>query len=167
MDDVQIEPVYSYRKAQRLITQEWILDSLRRVGDVMLKPEYRKRWSSDNPTYGYCYLVSELLYHYVYPNSVSYTIDLSSVGEDTHWFIKNKGRIIDYTGIQFNYITPYKYDNARFFDFENDDYTFKVPYPKAKRTAFFDGKYKTSRGLISERSVQLGEKFGLLKLKGN
>jgi hypothetical protein len=164
MSNVHIDVIYTYRKAQRLINQKWIIRSLQLVGDVMLKSEYRSKWSVDNPTYGYCYLVSELLYHYVYPNSKSYTIDLSSVGEDTHWFLKNNGKIIDYTGIQFQYITPNKNNEGRFFDFENGDYTFKVPYPKARRTAFFDGKYRTTRGLISERSVQLGEKFGLLKV---
>lgn len=162
---VTIQPIYNENEAQQIINQQWVIEKLSEVGDSMLKEEYKKNWAPSNPTYGYCYLISELLYHYVYPKSKSYSINMNQFGEYTHWFLKDRDTIIDYTGIQFADIQTYNPEvHGKFFDFKNVDLTFKIPYPKARRTVFFDGKYKTKRGTISERSVYLGEKVGLLKL---
>jgi len=162
---MKIIPIYSIDDAKSFINQDWVIHKLKEVGSELLKPEYRHNWSSDNPTYGYCYLVSELLYHYVYVNSTVYHLNMTAFGEYVHWFLKEDGKIIDLTGIQFNYIKPYSEEyQGRFFDFSEDDGIFLIPYAKAKRGVFFDGKYKTPRGLISDRAVVLGEKFGLLTL---
>ena len=162
---VTIHPIYKEDEAQRIINQKWVIEKLTEVGDSLLKTDYKKNWTPTNPTYGYCYLVSELLYHYVYPKSKSYSINMNQFGEYTHWFLKDRDRIIDYTGIQFADIQIYDPKrHGKFFDFKNVDLTFRIPYPKARRTSFFDGKFRTKRGLISERTVQLGEKFGLLRV---
>ena len=162
---MKIVPVYNSDEAKAIVNQKWVIHKLKSTGVEFLKPEYRSKWSTGNPTYGYCYIISELLYHYVYVKSVIYHLDLSAFGEDTHWFLKEDGKIIDFTGIQFSFIKPFTEEHqGRFFDFSRDSGIFQIPYPKARRGVFFEGKYNGTRGFISDRAVLLGERLGLLKL---
>ena len=105
---------------------------LRSVGSGLLKKEYRALWSPERPTTGYCYLVSEILYHYQVPRSLSYSVNLGKFG--VHWFVAVGYDIFDLTADQFD---------------------FNVPYGKARRRAFFKGSVKTERGFISKRAWNL------------
>jgi hypothetical protein len=110
------------------------------IGPAYLKPSYREKWTSENPTFGYCYLISEILYHFVYPKSKSYCLNLGPLG--THWFLKNDGVIIDWTKDQFD---------------------FAIPYEKARGCGFFKGSTRTERGYISKNAHQLGMVLGLIE----
>ena len=122
--------------------QKTINCKLKEIGNTLLKKEYKDGWSEENPTYGYCYIVSEMLYHYIYKNSTPYYLKLNGV---THWFLKNENKIIDLTGNQFN---------------------FKIDYSKAKKAAFFQGSFETDRGKISKRGYNLAKKFGIVDKEG-
>lgn len=91
-----------------IITREILHNALIRMGPKHLKPLYRDDWSKDNPTNGYCYVVSEVIYHYLAPEgSNPKVVKLSP--EMTHWWIETKdGTILDGTSEQFkNSKIPY------------------------------------------------------------
>ena len=117
-----------------IISQQYITDTLRGFGPWLLKPEWRRTWRTDRPTTGYCYLVSEALYHYTVPDTQPFVVNLGDAG--THWFLRDiaTGRIIDYTGDQFD---------------------FPVPYDRGRRCAFFRGAVTAPRGLISKRGFSM------------
>ena len=79
------------------------------LGGKLLKPSWRKRWSPDCPQRGYCYMVSEAIYHLTERTLKPYCIKFNN--EDTHWFLKDQyGNIIDLTSEQFGSVP---YDAAR------------------------------------------------------
>jgi hypothetical protein len=122
--------------------QQKINEKLVNIGDKMVKKQYRDEWSKDNPTAGYCYILAEALYHYVYPNAKSYCLNLDEEGYEglgTHWFLKDNGKIIDFAGEQ---------------------YDFDIPYSKARRRAFLQGSVDTKRGNISKRGYELARLLG-------
>lgn len=117
------------------INQSFIEDKLKLIGNKYLKSPYKEKWTSDNPTFGYCYVVSECLYHYCYKEYYPHYINMGEEG--THWFLKDKqGDIIDFTAKQFD---------------------FKVDYSKAKRGTFFKGSIKTPKGFISKRGYKIAK----------
>jgi hypothetical protein len=92
-------------------------------------------WSPENPTLGYCYVVSEAIFHYGgLEKPVPYVMSFPEGG--THWFIRDGDRIIDFTSEQFD---------------------FQVDYSKAVRCPFFKGGVETDRGFISKRGQQIAE----------
>jgi len=90
-----------------LIEIQKLHDALRLMGTKYLKPQYRGSWSPERPTTGYCYVVAEVLYHYLAPKgSRPFVIKFDE--NDTHWFIKDpSGNIIDLTADQFDYPVDY------------------------------------------------------------
>lgn len=123
--------------------QELINKALLNIGPKYLKVDWKKKWSEESPTTGYCYLISEILYHYIYSNSQSYCIDLNKYG--THWFVAIGKEIIDLTSNQ---------------------YDFKIPYRKAKHKSFLQGTIKTERGYISKKANLLYDEIrGINELK--
>lgn len=124
-----------------MIEQEWINDKLRDIGTELIKEEYEDTWCEVNPTRGYCYILSEALFHYVFLNSEPYYIKLSP--DETHWFLKNyDGKVIDYTANQ---------------------YGFEIPYQEATKGSFYEGSVKTPRGKISQRGYKLAKRLGFIK----
>jgi len=73
--------------------------ALRRMGPKYLKSSYKSKWSRERPTTGYCYVVSEFLYHYIFKRNVD--VYFTRVGKGTHWYLKQDGKIIDLTADQF------------------------------------------------------------------
>lgn len=70
------------------------------MGKKYLKQPYKDLWSADNPTLGYCYVVSEFLYHEFPGKYIPYVMKIEN---GTHWFLKDvEGNIVDYTVEQFN-----------------------------------------------------------------
>ena len=111
---------------------------LKRIGPKFLKPEWKKKWTRNRPTTGYCYLISEICFHYLYPNTEAYVM---RVNGGTHWFLKSQGKIIDWTGDQFQT---------------------KVLYERGRHAAFFQGSVKTSRGFISKKAHLLAQQLGII-----
>lgn len=121
------------------ITQDHVDMKLSLLGNTLLHPRYKSQWSLINPTYGYCYLLSEALFHFLDETDLqSYCINL---GDTTHWFLKQND-IIDFTAKQFNFL---------------------VDYNKAKHTAFLKGKHPTERGYISAKGLAMAEYLGLIQ----
>jgi hypothetical protein len=115
-------------------------NKLKKIGPTFLRPEWKARWNFQKPTTGYCYLISEILFHFLYPNAQSYVINLG-LGR-THWFLKQNGKIIDWT---------------------SDQFTKPIPYQKARRAAFFIGAIKTPQGKISRKAYALAQRLEITR----
>lgn len=85
-----------------LIDQQKLHNALRQMGTKYLKPQYREQWNPERPTTGYCYVVAEVVYHYLAPEgSRPHVIKFGE--NDTHWFVKDPtGNILDLTEDQFD-----------------------------------------------------------------
>ncbi len=85
-----------------LIDIQKLHDALRLMGKKYLKPQYRDQWTPERPTTGYCYVVAEVVYHYLAPKGSRPHI--IKFGEnDTHWFVRDPdGKVIDLTADQFD-----------------------------------------------------------------
>jgi len=85
-----------------VIDRSRLHDALRVMGTKHLRAHYSGRWTTERPTTGYCYVVAEVLYHYLAPDG--YRPHVMKTGEDdTHWFLKGpNGEVIDPTDDQFN-----------------------------------------------------------------
>jgi len=90
-----------------LIDRQELGDALRRMGKTHLRPQYKDRWSPERPTTGYCYVVAEVLYHYLAPEG--YRPHVMRTGEsDTHWFLRGPDdEVLDLTDDQFDYELDY------------------------------------------------------------
>ena len=74
---------------------EGLDDALRRMGTKQLKPAYRENWDSKNPRDGFCYVIAEVIYHYLNPGGFSPRVVKWDNGS-THWFLVNDARdVID------------------------------------------------------------------------
>ena len=123
-----------------MINREFVHQKLQELGPTLLKPNYAKDWTPDNPTLGYCYVVSEALFHYLEEEVHTYCINLGE-GIGTHWFVKVKDQIIDFTKEQFS---------------------FAVDYSKATRKGFFKGGVQTPTGDISKRGYEMAKHLELI-----
>ena len=115
------------------MTQNEIDEKLANLGPALLKGEWKKKWSKEKPTTGYCYLMSEALYYTSSSDMKSFYVKMDG---GTHWFLKENGKIIDLTANQ--------YDRP-------------VPYYKGKRAAFYKGKVKTAKGFMSKNGFLLAK----------
>jgi len=122
-----------------MISQSFVRNKLVELNGEMLKSPYKKRWTKDNPTLGYCYIVSEALYHYI-DNVKAFCISMGELG--THWYVTIDNSIVDFTGEQFN-----------------DE----VDYSKGIGKGFFKGSVKTDKGYISKRGYEMAKHLGLIK----
>ena len=122
-----------------MVDQARINQALLQVGPKYLRTDYQRKWTPEKPTTGYCYLISEILYHYFYPTSKSYCMNLGIQG--THWFVAVGPEIIDLTSSQFDK---------------------KLNYGRARHCSFFKGSIKTERGFISKKAYQLATETKLI-----
>lgn len=102
-----------------MIDKERLHEALRKMGAKNVKPQYRAQWTSERPTTGYCYVVAEVVYHYLAPKgSRPYMI---RTGEsETHWFITDpEGKVIDLTADQFD--EPLDYSLAKPQNFQTKE----------------------------------------------
>lgn len=120
-----------------VIEKSFVVSKLKELNGHLLKSHYKKLWTKNNPTLGYCYLVSEALYHYLDHDTKAYCISMES---GTHWYVEVDGKIIDYTSDQFN--NP-------------------VDYNKGVRKGFFKGSIKTNKGFISKRGHEMAKHLNL------
>ena len=124
----------------QLLMKNFIHKQLTHIGPKFLHTEWKKKWTPKHPTTGYCYLISEIMYHYVLLNVQPYMLTMMG---NTHWFLKDidKNTIVDHTAEQFS--VP-------------------VPYEIAKRAAFYKGSISTHRGYISKRAFELAKEMGII-----
>ena len=117
--------------------EELIKEAILKDQGSLLKPKYRKEWTEENYLRGYCYLVSEVLYHYVdaFKDYRPFMIYMSET--DTHWFLMNEKTrdIADYTADQYP----------------------AIPYQLAMKRMFFKGSIQTERGYISKNGYKLAK----------
>ena len=90
------------------------------MGPKYLKKEYRDSWTEDNPAYGYCYVVSEMIYHMALKMGIKLQPFIVKVDDNTHWFLKNS--------------------EAKIFDFTKEQYDHDIDYSDAKPHAFLTKK---------------------------
>ena len=124
------------------LTEQHVIDTLRQVGDKWLTPKYKHEWEPNSPTNGYCYIVAEVLFHYVVDNSTP--ICISFEDGTTHWYVKSKdtGVITDYTRQQFG-----------------DE---RIPYERGVGRGFMKGGVQTPKGYISKRGHELALLLGVV-----
>ena len=115
-----------------MIEKEKLHSALRQMGKKGLKPQYRDRWTPERPTTGYCYVVTDVIFHYLAPEgSKPYVVRMNG---DTHYYLKlPNGEIVDDTSDQYDEPVPYEKGK---------------PYPFPKK--------------ISPRGKKLAELLGLI-----
>ena len=72
---------------------ETIEKALLQMGRKHLRGIWKKLWDESKPTIGYCYVISEYLYHWVYPDAQPH---IMKVENGTHWYLVQDGDIIDF-----------------------------------------------------------------------
>lgn len=93
------------------INMQKLYDALRIMGKEQVMSSYRGKWTSEKPTTGYCYVVAEVVYHYLAPDG-SHPFRMETGEGKSHWFIKDsEGNIIDLTADQFD--EPIDYSQAK------------------------------------------------------
>jgi hypothetical protein len=103
------------------------------INDTKLKRE----WSKENPTRNYCYVVSEMVYHYFKVDGVKPMILKVEGDSSNHRFLLYPNNVVvDLTAEQF------------------DDYDNRIHYSKAKQCGFM----WTKNG-VSKRATKLFELY--------
>lgn len=124
------------------LTEQHVINTLREIGDRLLSPKYRHEWETESPTNGYCYIVTEVVFHYVLDDVTPVVINLGD--GTTHWYVKNKatGVITDFTRQQFG-----------------DE---RIPYERGVYKGFMKGGIQTPKGFISKRGHELALRLGVV-----
>lgn len=108
------------------------------LGPTLLKREYKLKWTPDNPTLGYCYIVCEAVKHFGGEPLREYFVNTF---DGPHWFLVDRnGDVLDFTADQFN---------------------FHVPYSKAQKKHFYKGSIKTDKGFILKRGYEFAKQAKL------
>jgi len=85
-----------------MIEQQKLHDALRQMGRKHLKKQYKDDWTPERPTTGYCYVVTEVVYHCLAPEG-SRAYCMKTEPGDTHWYIVTPGgEVVDQTSDQFD-----------------------------------------------------------------
>lgn len=84
-----------------MIDRTKLYDALRQMRQRHLKDQYKNDLTPERPTTGYCYIVAEVVYHYLAPRGYSPHV-MKTGDNETLWFLKNaSGDIKDLTSGQF------------------------------------------------------------------
>lgn len=123
------------------LTEQHVIDTLRTVGDRWLTKKYKHEWDINSPTNGYCYIVAEVVFHYVVDHGTP--ICISFEDGTTHWYVRDNvsGQIVDFTRQQFG-----------------DE---RIPYERGVGRGFMKGGVPTSKGFISKRAHELALLLGV------
>lgn len=99
------------------ISKSTLYKSLRQMGRKYIKQPWKGKWSEEKPTTGYCYVVSEFLYYYVFKKHAEiYILRTDDHGvKGSHWFLKCDGKVIDLTADQFKKPIDYSLGKRRHF----------------------------------------------------
>jgi hypothetical protein len=109
--------------------------ALRKMGSTYSKTSPRDLWTSDNPTKGYCAVVSGMVYSYVPIREGSVLVQMNLPHGGSHWFL---GVPILSTDLRDKYIVitlPGKNPNAEFIvvDLTADQSSYDYKYSLGKR----------------------------------
>lgn len=79
----------------------------KQMGPKYVKKPYRDRWTPERPTTGYCYIVAEVVYHYLAPmGSKPHVVKMNE--DEKHWYIVlPDGKVVDLTSNQYDGAVPY------------------------------------------------------------
>lgn len=122
----------------RIPTQDEMDAKLLDLGNRLVHADWKARWTPERPATGYCYIVTEVLWHYGLAEGRPEYLKLPEGG--THWYLRAAdGTVTDLTASQFE--TP-------------------PDYSTGKSGSFYPGKHATPRGLISERGYLLAQYLG-------
>lgn len=126
------------------LTEQQVVDTLRNVGDKWLSKKYKHEWEQDSPTNGYCYIVAEVVYHYVVANGTP--ICISFEDGTTHWYVRDNenGQLVDFTRQQFG--------------------AERIPYERGVGKGFMKGGVQTPKGFISKRGYALATLLGVVPI---
>jgi hypothetical protein len=85
-----------------MIDKKKLHDALRVMGTKYVKEPYKADWTPAKPTTGYCYVVAEVVYHYLAPKGSRPFVMKTGMNE-SHWFIRTpSNEVIDLTADQFD-----------------------------------------------------------------
>lgn len=121
-----------------MLKRDFVIGKIAELNGDLLKSPYKQLWTIDNPTLGYCYIVSEALYHYLDGEIKAYCI---SMDNGTHWYVKLDNNIHDFTNEQFDQ---------------------DVDYSKGIGKGFFKGSIPTNKGYISKRGYAMAKHLELI-----
>lgn len=130
-----------------ILVQDYVNYKLRKLGNSLLDDKYKSLWSEEYPTTGYCYILSEVIYHYTKGNYKVYRFTYDN-GTKSHWYLKNNGSHLDLTMNQFYPIMDYRGDFGQ---------------GEEEEVSFYEGTIKTPKGKISERGYKLAQYLGFLE----
>jgi hypothetical protein len=83
-------------------------EALIHMGPKMLNKPWDKKWSKERPTTGYCYVVSEFVFHYLAPPGCKVMRLYVPETDIKHWFIQWPDEtIVDLTMDQFDNVPDY------------------------------------------------------------
>ena len=96
-----------------MIDKKKLHKALCEMGTKHLKSLYKKLWTPENPTQGYCYVVAEVVFHCLAPEgSKVYRAPNPSGPDGLHYYIKVPGgERVDLTCDQFD--KPVSYDKEK------------------------------------------------------
>jgi hypothetical protein len=65
------------------------------MGRMRVYPKWREQWSEEDPTWGFCYPIAEVMHHYLNRECLPHLI---KTDEGTHWYcVYDKGLAVDFT----------------------------------------------------------------------
>lgn len=129
-----------------IFVQDYVDYKLRKLGNSLVRDEYKDLWSEEYPTTGYCYILSEVIYHYTKGDYKIYRFTYDN-NTKSHWYLKKNGSHIDLTMNQFYPIMDYKGNFGQSTDEE---------------VSFYEGEIETPKGKISKRGYELAKYFGFV-----
>ena len=123
---------------RELPTQKKMDEKLLSLGDRLVHADWKNRWTPELPATGYCYVVTEVLWHYGLAEGEPEQLVLHD--GSTHWYLRaGDGTVTDLTASQFDTLPDYTAGRVK---------------------PFYAGKVPTPRGLISERGYALAQYLG-------
>ena len=102
-----------------MIDKQQLNEALNQMGKKHLKAQYRDEWTPERPITGYCYVVAEVVYHYLAPKGSRPWV-LKTGENKTHWYIRTPdGTVIDLTADQFD--DPVDYNKGKPQNFQTKE----------------------------------------------
>lgn len=96
------------------LEKELLHNALKEMGSKYLVVD-KDKWSSEKPTTGYCYVVSEVVYHYYAPRGTR-PARLENSERSSHWFLVYPGNVVIDLTLDQN-PEPFDYHKAEFRNF--------------------------------------------------
>jgi hypothetical protein len=112
------------------IDEKKMTDALISIGNKYCHSESKDKWTSKNPTCGYCYKISEVISFQLKKLNIQHSTCQIKIKNSNHWFIMIENKIIDVTNNK------------------------NMQYQKAVRRSFFPCNTRTHMSLGAEAIAQ-------------